>query len=454
MNVTAIIGLRWLPIAAGYGAAAIVFWLLATIMFFIPHGLVSAELATSLPEEGGLYVWVEKAFGERWGFLTSWLYWINNLFYYPSLLTFIAVTLSYLINPELQNSRLYVALTILVIYWIVTLLNLRGTRVSKLLSDLSGTLGTILPGLVLIVLSFITVLVWKRPIPTDYSLSSIIPHADTFSNIAFLSTIMFGMAGMELSPTLAGETKNPQRTFALATIISGFIIAGIYIVGTMAITFMIAPDKIGAASGIMQAIEIISAELHLNVLVPSIALMLLIGNLGGLTVWTIGPIKMLFESTKRGILPEFFTKLNKEGVPQNGMLIQALMVSVIVVLTSFLPTVESTYEVLVMMTTITYFIPYIFMFAAFISLRRNHPEMERPFKVPGGTFGAYLVAALGLISVITALILPLIPSQGLTSNEILIYELEVAGGPILFGFLGYLVYQQYVKKTTKAFKNS
>jgi amino acid transporter len=446
MNVTAIIGLRWLPIAASYGASAILFWLLAAVMFFIPHGLVSAELATTYPEEGGLFVWVEKAFGQRWGFLTSWFYWINNLFYYPSLLTFIAVTLSYVVNPNLQNNKLYVALVILIVYWGVTLLNLRGTRVSKWLSDMSGTLGTILPGLVLIILSFITVFVWKRPIPTDYSLSALFPHASTFANVAFLSTIMFGMAGMELSPTLAGETKNPQRTFALATIISAFIIAGVYILGTVAITFMVSPDKIGAASGIMQAIEIISSDLHLGMLVPAIALMLLIGNLGGLTVWTIGPIKMLFESTKQGILPEFFTKLNKYDVPQNAMISQAVLVSLIVLITSFMPTVEGTYEVLVMMTTITYFIPYIFMFLAFLTLRRKDANLPRPFKVPGGNVGAYIFAGLGLFSVLLALILPLVPAQGLTRAEIVIYEMEVAGGPIVFGIIGMLIYQQYLRR--------
>ncbi len=446
MNVTAIIGLRWLPIAASYGPSAVIFWIFAAAMFFIPSGLVSAELAAAWPEEGGLYVWAERAYGEKWGFITSWFYWTNNLFYYPSLLTFIAVTGSYLINPDLQNNKLYISAVILIIFWGVTLLNLNGMNISKWLSDLSGIFGTILPGLVLIILSFVAVFVWKKPMPVRYSLPNMMPNFGSMANVSFLSTIMFAMAGMELTPTLAGETKNPQRTFPLAMFISGAIISVIYIVGTMSITFMVSPDKIGAASGIMQAIEVIGRELDLPALVPAIVIMLFIGNLGGVSVWSVGPIKMFFESTKSGIMPEYFTRLNKDGMPQNAMIIQALLVSAIVVFTSFLPSVENIYEVLVMMTTITYFIPYLFMFGAFITLRRKYKDIKRPFTVPGGMAGAYLVAALGFISVILAIVLPLIPLAGLGTRDIVIYESEVAGGPIIFGLIGNAIFTRYKKR--------
>lgn len=451
MNVTAIIGLRWLPIAAGYGASSILLWLLAAALFFIPTGLVSAELATTWPEQGGMYVWVKKAHGEKWGFLTSWFYWINNLFYYPSLLTFVAVTLAYIINPALKDNKLYIVAVILISFWVVTFINIKGTSVGKWLSNLSGTFGTLLPGLILIILGIIAA--FTRPIPTDYSLSNWIPNLGNISNIAFLSTLMFAMAGIELTPILAGETDNPQKTFPLATIISAFIIAGVYIIGTVAITFIISPDKIGAASGIMQALELISKEIHMNVLVPLIACMIIIGSFGGIGVWVLGPIKMLFESTKEGILPEYFTKLNKNDMPQNAMVIQAVLITLIVILTTFLPTVENIYGVLVLMTTITYFIPYLFMFVTFITLRIKFKDIERPFKVPGSDGIAWLITIIGLLSVILAIILPLVPPSNLkAAKDIIIYELEVAGGPFIFGFIGYLLYTQYQKKNVFNYK--
>ncbi|MGI1690423.1 amino acid permease [Thermoanaerobacter uzonensis] len=445
MNVTAIIGLRWLPIAASYGAASIILWILAALLFFIPTGLVSAELATTWPEQGGMYVWVKKAYGEKWGFLTSWFYWINNLFYYPSLLTFVAVTLSYIINPTLKENKLYIIAVTLIVFWIVTLINIKGTSFGKWLSNFGGLFGTLLPGIILIILGLIAL--FTRPIPTDYSLTNWIPNLNKMSNIAFLSTLMFAMAGIELTPILAGETENPQKTFPLATVISAFIIAGIYIIGTVAITFIISPEKIGAASGIMQAVELISKEININFLIPLFVITILIGSLGGIGVWVLGPIKMLFESTKEGIFPEFFTKLNKYDMPQNAMISQAILVSLIIISTTFLPTVEIIYAVLVLMTTITYFIPYLFMFSSFITLRKKYKDVRRPFMIPGNKVLPYLVAIIGFLSVMLAIVLSFIPPSDLkTMKDIVIYEIEVIGGPFILGFIGYLLYIRYEKK--------
>ncbi|MEQ6360557.1 amino acid permease [Thermoanaerobacter thermohydrosulfuricus] len=448
MNVTAIIGLRWLPIAASYGASSIILWILAALLFFIPTGLVSAELATTWPEQGGMYVWVKKAYGEKWGFLTSWFYWINNLFYYPSLLTFVAITLSYVISPSLKDNKLYVVGVTLIVFWLVTFINIKGTNFGKWLSNLGGLFGTLLPGIVLIILGIVAT--FTRPIPTDYSLANWIPNLKSMSNIAFLSTLMFAMAGIELTPILAGETENPQKTFPLATVISAFIIAGIYIIGTVAITFIISPEKIGAASGIMQAVELISKEINLSFLVPLFVITIVIGSLGGIGVWVLGPIKMLFESTKEGIFPKFFTKLNECEMPQNAMISQALLVSLIIISTTFLPTVEIIYAVLVLMTTITYFIPYLFMFSSFITLRKKHKDITRPFKIPGGEWLPYLITIVGFLSVTLAIVLSLIPPTDLkTTKDIIVYELEVGGGPFVLGFIGYLLYVRYEKKNVR-----
>lgn len=447
MNVTAVIGLRWIPIAAGYGASSIFLWLIAAVCFFIPISLVSCELATTWPDEGGMYVWVKNAYGEKPAFMTSWFYWTTNLFYYPSLLTFIAVVISFMINPALAENKLYVCSVILIVFWSITLVNLKGLKVGKWLSNLSGTLGTLFPGLVIIVLGIISAFIWKRPVPTDYSAANWIPHLGSSSNIAFLSTLMFAMAGIELTPILAGETENPQKTFPKAIVISAFLIAGTYILGTVAMTFIISPDKIGSASGIMDAVKLIADQLSIPAIVTIVALSLTIGNFGGVSVWVVGPIKMLFESTKSGILPNSFTKLNENDMPQNAMIIQACIITAVVLVTSLLPSVNAFYGILVLMTTINYFIPYLILFPAFIKLRKAYPEKNRPFKVPGGNWFAYLITILGLLSVITAIVLPLIPSADLTAvKDIIVYECEIIGGPIVFLLIGMYFFKKYEKK--------
>lgn len=448
MNVAAIIGLRWLPIAAGYGASSLVLWIIAAVMFLIPLGLVSSELATAWPEEGGIYVWVREAYGEKLGFLISWFYWTNSFFYFPSLLIFIAVTMAFVINPALATNKIYVCSTVLVTLWVITILNFRGTRVLKYLSNLGGVIGTIIPGLVIVALGFGAVFFWHRPIPTDYSWSSLWPNFGADSNIVFLSTLMFSMAGIELTPTLAGETHNPKKTFPRALLISAILIVLIYIVGTLAITFMISPSEIGSASGIMDALKLITQELHLPLVLPLIAIMILLSSFSGVSVWAVVPIKMLYTSCKGGVLPHSFTKLNKYEMPRNALLIQSIIVTIIILGTSLLPTVNSFYEILILMATITYFIPYVLMFMTFLKLRSKYPHQERPYKVPGGKIFAWIVTIVGLFSVLLAILLPfIVPPKDLhTTTDILLYRLEIAAGPVIFAVLGYWIYARYEKR--------
>lgn len=451
MNVAAIVGLRWIPMAAGYGPAAVALWLLAAALFFVPTGLVAAELATAWPDQGGVYAWVRRAFGQKWGFLTAWFYWVNNLFYYPSLLTYVAVTLAFLIDPELAKNKLYVCATILVVFWGVTLFNLRGLQIGKWLINAAAVLGTVVPGGLLIGLGVLSVALWQRPAATEYSLAAMVPSLSGFENISLLSALMFAMAGIEVTPIMAEETEDPPRTFPRATLWSALLIALLYIVGTVAVTLMAPPEKIGSASGIMDAVQLLAADLGLPWLVPAMVVLLTIGNFGGISVWVIGPIKMLFESCKEGILPPALTRLNAFDMPGNAMLVQAGFITVVTVAISFLPTVNAFYEALVMMCTITYFIPYVFLFVAFLALRRRYPDVPRPCRVPGGTIGAWTVGLTGLASVLLAIILPFFPGKDLTTpGDVLIYELQIGGGPLLFGALGLFLFARRPPEATSS----
>jgi len=448
MNVTAIIGLRWLPFAAGYGASSITLWVLAAVFFLIPVGIISSELATTWPDEGGLYVWVKEAYGEKKAFYVSWFYWANSFFYCPSLLTFLAVTLAFVFKPELATNKHFICSLILFFLWAMTIINIKGLRFVKKLSNLGGTCGILLPGVIIIALGCAAVFIWHRPIPTDYSFSHWLPNFGFQSNIALLSTLMFSMAGIELTPILAGETVNPKKTFPRAILISSLLIVAIYIIGTMSMTWIIAPEKIGTASGIMDAVHLIAKDLNIPFIATFVALLITIGTLGGASVWVVAPIKMFFESAKKGILPASFTKLNKNDMPSRAIIFQSIIVSIVVIGTSFLPSVNMFYETLVLMATITYFFPYLAMFMTFLKLRKTHPHVNRPYRVPGGAPLAWIMSTIGFCSVLLAIILPFIvpPQDVITSNNVLMYRIEIALGPIVFFILGYLMYAIYEHK--------
>src|SRR5579872_6698598 len=152
INVAAIGTVKNWPISAEYGFASIFFMLLASLIFFIPVSLVSAELATGWPKIGGIFAWVKEAFGHRTGFLAIWLLWVENVIWYPTVLAFIAGAIAYVFNPGLVNNSLYTLIIILVLFWGTTLVNLLGMRTSSWISTISVLAGAFIPAALIIIL--------------------------------------------------------------------------------------------------------------------------------------------------------------------------------------------------------------------------------------------------------------------------------------------------------------
>lgn len=150
INIIAVSSLRGLPFSAVYGFSLVFYFLLAGVTFFLPAAFVSAELATTWPDKGGVYVWVREAFGEFWGFFIIWVQWVYNIVWYPTILAFMAGTLAFLFNPSLVESKLYMISVILLVFWAATFLNWFGMRLTSLVSTLSAIIGTLFPMLFII----------------------------------------------------------------------------------------------------------------------------------------------------------------------------------------------------------------------------------------------------------------------------------------------------------------
>jgi amino acid transporter len=152
LMIASIDNMRNLPSAALFGSSLIFFSIFSAIFFLIPTALVAAELSAAFPEKGGVYHWVNKAFGTKWAMAAIWLQWINTMVWYPTMLSFIAGTLAYLIDPELANNKVYLITCILSIFWGLTWINMKGIHVSTLINNIFCTVGTMVPLMLLIVL--------------------------------------------------------------------------------------------------------------------------------------------------------------------------------------------------------------------------------------------------------------------------------------------------------------
>src|ERR1700691_5879494 len=217
------ISLRWIATAATLGASAIAIWLFAWFAFYIPLALTVMELSSRYPEEGGLYVWSKRAFGEFSGFTTGWTYWASNLPYFPAILYFAAASALY-IQPGrwlyLSSNKEYYLIFSLVGLVVATFLNVVGLQVGKWLHNL-GALGTWLP---VGMLYAIGVTAWvKFGSATAFTLHRMRPSVH-LRVVVFWSTIVFALAGSESASFLSDEVKDLHCNIPRAHLLAGIIL--------------------------------------------------------------------------------------------------------------------------------------------------------------------------------------------------------------------------------------
>src|ERR1043165_2596563 len=323
MNVIAVDSLRSLPIAAQFGYALIFFYLLAALLFFIPTALVTAELATTWPSTGGAYIWIRTAFGVRWGWFAIWLQWIYNVVWYPTILSFVIAAFAYLIDPHLVQHKIYLLSTILIIWWSVTALSCLGLRVSSWLSSIGALVGTLIPMLFMIVLAIIWIKS-ARPLAIHFSSYSFFPSLNNFNNLAFLTTIIFGLMGLEMSAVHAGDVHNPQKDFPRALFWSTSLILITLVMGSLAIALIIPVNQLNILSGLTEAYVAFFNSYHLPFFIPIIISLIIIGSLCSISTWVIGPTRGLliatYESQITGL--NWLLKVNRFGAPVSLLLFQ------------------------------------------------------------------------------------------------------------------------------------
>jgi len=412
MNVALIASLRGLPSMADYGLGSIFFYLLVSLAFLVPVSLVSAELATGWPQTGGVYIWVKEAFGERRGFLAIWLQWIENVIWYPIQLSFTAGALAYMFTPELANNRLYMVAVILVVYWGSTFANFRGMKTSGAISTVGAVAGTIVPGMLLILIGLIWLLK-GNPSQMSFAAKDFIPDMGNLDNLVFAAGVFLTFAGMEVSAVHAQEAKNPQRDFPRAIFLAALISSVVFILATLSIAVIVPKDNINIIYGVMQAFENFFDSYHLGWMMPVMSLLVAAGAMGMVSTWIIGPSKGLFATSKAGDIPPLFQRTNQMGVPVNVLWGQGLIVTLLSLLFLLIPSVQESFWILTALTTQLYIIMYIQMYAAAIKLRYTRPEVHRAYRVPGGKVGIWVVAGGGALMALLALVITFFPPSQL-----------------------------------------
>lgn len=450
INIIAIDSLRNLSSNAVYGLAIPFYYLLATIGFMIPCALVTAELATHHPKTGGAYVWVERAFGAPWGFVTIWLQWIYNVFWYPTILSFIAANIAYLFDPALANNPIFMISTVLILFFLSTLSNCFGMKISGEISTICAIIGTLLPMLFIGILGIAWVLS-DYPWAIEPTVSHFFPAPWKADNLAFFVIVLFSLFGLEMSAVHAEEVKNPQRDYPRALLYSSLLIVFTVIIASTAIAIIVPHHLLNIISGLDQALHLFLKLFDLEWLMPVVLIAIIFGGFGGMSAWVIGPTKGLLAAADEGDAPALWKKRNKHGAPIVILWMQAILVCLISLVFVYLPSLSTAYWMLSNLTAELALLFYLFMFAAAIRLRyksfQNLPE--NAYKIPGGNLGMWLIAGLGFLSCFIAFCLSFIPPHILPLPNVWIYEAILIIGIIGFS-LPPLLYYQWRQRKLKA----
>lgn len=430
LNVAIMASLRNLPLVASYGLSSLFFFAIVAIFFLIPTALVSAELATGWSKGGGIYIWVREALGDRWGFFAIWMQWVHSVPWYPVILSFVATTLAYAFNPALAESKIFVLTVILVSFWGMTFLNYLGIETSSWFSTIGVIVGTILPGILIITLGF-TWVVNGNLIQTPISFSALIPDFTSIGNLVFLAGLFLAFGGLEVSAAHAAEVKNPQKNYPRAIILAAIITFTVFLLGALAITFVVPETDISLAAGLMEAFQQFFAYYNLTWILPIVAVLLVIGATAEVNAWIVGPAKGLYVTTNHGNLPPMFHRLNKRGVPVNLLWFQAVVVTITSLVILELPSISASFWILSAMTAQLYLIMYILLFISAIRLRYTKPHVPRSYKVPYGRKGIWTFSILGMIACIFVIALGFYPPSQLDVGSLLFYELFLIIGLVV-----------------------
>lgn len=443
MILTSCLGIRWLPVAGSIGQPALIFWLLGGVLFFIPLAMIVVELANNFSSDGGMYLWVRQALGPKFGFFTAWLYWVNNFFFYPSLLIFMVDNFVYLLaDKTLAYNKLFIITIVLVLLWLAIIINILGVRFIAKIAGFACILNISLT--VFIIIAGFAYYFMYHTSNTNFYLASFIPNSNIINNLSNLSLLMFALSGVELIPTLASSINKPGKTISKSILISGVILLLCYILGTIGINILVSPQQLNNTTGLIAALEIITKTIHMPYLAMGLVLILLVVEFGALMVWLIAPTVMFFECVEEGIIPKWLQKINKYDAPAHALIVIGIIVTVVLVLTTYLPTVNSIFTTLVLMGTVVYFIPYLFLAISYIKLKYSNKLDNNLINKPL----AYLLSIVLFCCVCLGIALSFMPGNDIkTPTQKLIYELNITLGPLVFILIGGIIYYiHYLRK--------
>lgn len=431
------ISLRWIATAAAAGPSSIIIWIGAWLTFYTPLALSVIELSSRYPNEGGLYVWSKRAFGDFSGFISAWTYWASNLPYFPAVLYFAASNALFMRQAawgHLSNNPTFYIIFSLLTLTAATVLNIIGLDVGKWLHNV-GALAMWIPVIIIVGMGAIA---WHRFGPaTSFTAHSMTPSLH-FNDIIFWSLLTFAFGGCETASFMGEEIKNARRTLPWGLFVAGITVALCYILGTVGVMLALPPSEVSNLQGLMQAIARTASRVGFEAVIPFAAFLIALSNVGAAGAYLAAVARLPFVAGIDRFLPKAFGSLHPRWkTPWVALLVQFVIGVLFIFLGQAGTTVKGAYDVMASMTVITYFIPYLFVFAAMIKLQ-SEPAGPEVIRVPGGRPVAKLVAIVGFLTTTLTILLSVVPQPDEANKPLAV--LKVVGGSVALIAFGAGIY--------------
>lgn len=425
------------------------FLVLGGLLWFLPVALCAAEMATVKGwQNGGIFRWVSETLGERFGFAAIFFQWFQITVGFVTMIYFILGALSYVLNlPALNSDPLLKYCGLLLIFWLLTFSQLRGTNRTAKIAKIGFVVGILIPSLLLFGLAAAYVLS-GNPLQISFSAKNVVPDFSQLSTLVVFVSFILAYMGVEASASHINELENPRRNYPLAMVLLVVLAMCLNAAGGFAVASVIPQKDLSLSAGVIQTFQslLLHFNAHLGWLVKIIALMIAFGVMGEVSAWVVGPSRGMFAAAQRGLLPEKLRKTNQYGVPTPLIMIQGLVVTIWGAILTFGGGGKNlSFLVAISLTVVIYLSGYLLFFLGYFVLLFRKQTLPRSYHVPGGRIGNVLIAGSGLMMSLLALVISFVPPASIPHGEQHTYQLILLTSFLVTLLIPFVLYEFHDK---------
>lgn len=434
------------PTFATSGKSLIFFLLLCGLFWFLPVALSAAELATVKGyQDGGIFSWVGKPLGQKFGFAAIFFQWFQVTVGFVTMIYFIIGTVSDIFGiPELNNNTLIKFLTVVGLFWLLTVFQLGGTKTTEKFAKYGFSIGIVLPVLVMLGLA-VKYFLDGHTIATNFENSSFIPSG---SGIAALTAFVLAYMGVEASAPHIKDLDNPQKNYPMIMLL--LVVVGV-VLSTIggSIVAMVLEGTISANTGVVDALKALISDGQNSWGVIVLGCLISFGVMAQVGSWIVSPTEGLKFVASKGLLPSKYNQVNKADVPVPLLVLQGIVVTIWAAVLTFGSGSSGgniSFQTAISLTVLIYLSAYILFFIAYFVVIYKEKDLQRDYQVPGGMVGKTLVASIGLAMSVAAIVTAFIIPNTMSESEGKTYLIMLASSFVITVALPFLFYHFYSKK--------